>query len=92
MPQYPGPCYLRDIADAAATADTAEAAAEAAAAAAAEEAAGGGGWLLADAEAAAAGVAAGAIDIARSPRQGLIRPTTSCFPAPRTCIRGLARA
>jgi hypothetical protein len=32
-----------------------------------------------------------AIDTARSPRKGLIRPATSCFPAPRTCMRGLAR-
>ena len=85
---------LPDTGAAAAAAEAAEAAAatEAAAAVAVEaaeavaaeavEAAGGGGSPLAD----------GAIDIARLPRQGLIRPNTSCFPAPRSCMRGLARA
>ena len=80
-----------EVAEAAMAAiEAAEAATEAAEAVAAEaveaveavEAAGGGGSSLAD----------GAIDIARLPRQGLIRPNTSCFPAPRSCMRGLARA
>jgi hypothetical protein len=96
-PAHPG-YNLPDTGAAAAAAEAAEAAAgteaaeavavEAAAAVAAEaaeavEAAGGGGGSpLAD----------GAIDIASLPRQGLIRPNTSCFPAPRLCMRGLARA
>jgi hypothetical protein len=96
-PAHPG-YNLPDTGAAAAAAEAAEAAAateaaeavaveaaevaEAAEAVEAVEAAGGGGSPLAD----------GAIDIARLPRQGLIRPNTSCFPAPRSCMRGLARA
>jgi hypothetical protein len=50
-----------------------------------------GGWRGAAGGAAAVGAGrggcGGAIDIARSPRQGLIRPTTSCFPAPHVYAR-----
>ena len=94
-PEHPGPAY--NLPEAAATAATAAEAAEAATEAAeAAEAAGAAGVAAAAAAAEAAGGGCGTIDIAlgRHGRawQGLTRPTTSCFAALRTWMRGLACA